>query len=170
VVKAKETAVYRLANIYKDKLLIEELIQLQKAILPLFIDLPKSKVAKVVRSLFDLTLSISDEALETRSKDLVDLCKYIIDWCEKESRSFLRMRIENKLAELYFRAQKYADSLEILKKLLYELKKKEDKILMVEAQLVEAKVYHALENLPKAKAALTSVKTTANSIYVVPTL
>ena len=42
--------------------------------------------------------------------------------------------------------------------------------MIVEAQLVESKVYHALENVPKAKAALTSVKTTANSIYVVPLL
>ncbi len=31
-------------------------------------------------------------------------------------------------------------------------------------------MYHSLENLPKAKAALTSVKTTANSIYVAPLL
>ena len=31
-------------------------------------------------------------------------------------------------------------------------------------------MYHALENVPKAKAALTSVKTTANSIYIVPLL
>jgi 26S proteasome regulatory subunit N6 len=80
------------------------------------------------------------------------------------------MRIENKLAEMYFRLQKYQDALDILKKLLSELKKKEDKILLVEAQLVESKVHHALENLPKAKAALTSVKTTANSIYVIPAL
>jgi 26S proteasome regulatory subunit N6 len=80
------------------------------------------------------------------------------------------MRIENKLADLYFKLEKYTNALEILKKLLAELKKKEDKQLMVEAQLIESKVYHALENLPKAKAALTSVKTAANSIYVVPLL
>jgi 26S proteasome regulatory subunit N6 len=36
--------------------------------------------------------------------------------------------------------------------------------------LVESKVFHALENLPKAKASLTAVKTTANSIYVNPSL
>jgi len=169
LVKAKETAVYRLASIYKEKGLIDDMINLQKAVLPLFIDMPKSKTAKIVRTLFDMTLS-TPSAIETKTKDLVDLCKYIIDWCEKESRSFLRMRIENKLADLYYRLQRYGDSLEVLKKLLYELKKKEDKILMVEAQLVESKVYHALENLPKSKAALTSVKTTANSIYVVPML
>jgi len=40
--------------------------------------------------------------------------------------------------------------------------------LLVESQLVESKVYHALMNINKAKAALTSVKTTANSIYIVP--
>lgn len=80
------------------------------------------------------------------------------------------MRIENKLAELYFKLEKYNDALQILNKLLFELKKKEDKGLLVEAQLIESKVYHALENWPKAKASLTSVKTTANAIYVIPML
>ena len=169
VVKLKESAVYKLAGIYKDKGLVDELISLQKALLPLFIDMPKSKTAKIVRTLFDLSLSIP-QAVEGKTQEMVGLCHYIIEWCEKESRSFLRMRIENKLGELYFRLNKFADALDVLRKLLYELKKKEDKILLVEAQLVESKVYHALENLPKAKAALTSVKTTANSIYVVPIL
>lgn len=131
----------------------------------MFIDIPKSKTAKIIRTLFDMTTKIEGINLA-----LVELCKFIIDWCEKESRSFLRMRIENKLAELYFKLEKFHDSLQLLNKLLYELKKKEDKQLLVEAQLVESKVYHALENLPKAKASLTSVKTTANSIYVVPLL
>ena len=52
----------------------------------------------------------------------------------------------------------------------YELKKKEDKQLLVESQLTESKVHHALLNVPKAKASLTAVKTTAHAIYVVPLL
>lgn len=72
--------------------------------------------------MFDLTTKI-----EGKNENLVELCKYIIEWCNKESRSFLRMRIENKLAELYFKPEKYNAALEILKKLTYELKRKEDK-------------------------------------------
>ena len=55
-IKAKETATYNLAAIYKEKGLIDELISLQKTILPLFIDFPKAKTAKIMRTLFDLTL------------------------------------------------------------------------------------------------------------------
>lgn len=136
-------------------------------ILPMYIDLPKSKTAKIIRTLFDKCLAFPGR---NRNEPLIELSKYVIEWCNKESRSFLRMKIENKLAELYFKQQKYNDALEVLGKLLYELKRKDDKQLIVESQLVESKVYHALENLPKSKAALTAVKTTANSIYVVPML
>ena len=57
-VKAKEIATYKLANIYKEKSLVDELIALQKSLLPLFIDLPKSKVAKIIRTLFDITTAL----------------------------------------------------------------------------------------------------------------
>lgn len=58
VIKAKETATYKLARILKDKGLIDELLELQKVILPLFIEFPKSKTAKITRTLFDLTMSV----------------------------------------------------------------------------------------------------------------
>ena len=164
-IRAKEKACYKLAAIFKEKGLVEDLINLTKTVLPLFVDFPKSKLAKITRTLFDLAMKV-----EGRYQELVELCEHIITWCEKENRSFLRMRIETNLADLNFKLQKYNEAITILSKLTYELKKKEDKQLLVESQLVESKVYHALENLPKAKAALTSVKTVANSIYVVPQL
>lgn len=139
VIKQKELATYRLAKILKEKGLVEELAELQRAILPLFVAFPKSKAAKITRSLFDLTLQV-DPASQVGANaqanfynKLVELARHIIAWCEAESRSFLRMRIETNLADLLFKQQKFADALEILNKLTHELKKKEDKQLLVES-------------------------------------
>jgi len=113
-----------LATIFSQKSLFDELIDLTKMVLPMYIDLPKSKTAKIIRTMFDMCLKFPGRH---RNDPLIDLSKYIIEWCTKESRSFLRMKIENKLADLYFKQQKYQDSLTILNKLLYELKRKDDK-------------------------------------------
>ena len=167
----KETATYRYARILQEKGLIDELIEFQKMLLPLFVDFPKSKSARITRAIFDQTMAI-DAQLQGPGyyEKVTGLCRHIQEWCIKESRSFLRMRIETNLADLLFKQEKYNDALEILRNLNYELKKKDDKQLLVESQLVESKVYHALLNTNKAKAALTAVKTTANSIYIVPLL
>ena len=103
-IKAKEQSAYKLAAIFSQKSLFNELIDLTKMVLPMYIDLPKSKTAKIIRTMFDMCLKFPGRH---RNDPLIDLSKYIIDWCTKESRSFLRMKIENKLAELYFKQQKY---------------------------------------------------------------
>lgn len=76
--------------------------------------------------------------------------------------------LEARLIGLYFDTGNYQAALADGSKLLKELKKLDDKNLLVEVQLLESKTYHALSNLPKARAALTSARTTANSIYVPP--
>jgi ABC-type nitrate/sulfonate/bicarbonate transport system substrate-binding protein len=52
-VRAKENAIYGLSGIYKSQGQFSELLQLTKWSLPNLLDMPKSKMAKIVRTLFD---------------------------------------------------------------------------------------------------------------------
>nr|NVI77792.1 regulatory particle non-ATPase 6 [Cucujiformia]NVI77820.1 regulatory particle non-ATPase 6 [Cucujiformia] len=94
--------------------------------------------------------------------------KECIEWAKEERRTFLRQSLEARLVALYFDTGMFSEALALGSALLKELKKLDDKNLLVEVQLLESKTYHALSNLPKARAALTSARTTANSIYCPP--
>uniref|UniRef100_G3NI22 Proteasome 26S subunit, non-ATPase 11b n=1 Tax=Gasterosteus aculeatus aculeatus TaxID=481459 RepID=G3NI22_GASAC len=100
----------------------------------------------------------------------VELCLECIEWAKTEKRTFLRQALEARLISLYFDTKRYQEALALGTQLLMELKKMDDKALLVEVQLLESKTYHALSNLPKARAALTSARTTANAIYCPPKL
>jgi 26S proteasome regulatory subunit N6 len=54
--------------------------------------------------------------------------------------------------------------------LLRDVKKLDDKLLLVEIHLIETKTHFAVEHMPKAKAALTACKTNANAIHCPPLL
>merc|ERR1712018_698620 len=126
----------------------------------------KAKAAKLVRGLVDMFLEM--ERSEPRGEREVQLCKECIEWAKEERRTFLRQSLESRLVGLYFETERYQEAIALGSILLKELKKLDDKNLLVEVQLLESKTYHALGNLPKARAALTSARTTANSIYVPP--
>ena len=87
-----------------------------------------------------------------------------------EKRTFLRQSLECRLVAVYHDNKNYQEALKLGGILLKELKKVDDKNLLVEVQLLESKTYHALSNLPRARAALTSARTTANSIYCPPAM
>merc|ERR1719460_999161 len=143
-----------------------DLIQKVRTILKF---MSKAKAAKLVRGLVDmfLEMKINRDPADSGENE-VQLCKECIEWAKEERRTFLRQSLESRLIGLYYDTNRFKDALALGGTLLKELKKLDDKNLLVEVQLLESQVYQALSNLPRARAALTSARTTANSIYVPP--
>ena len=100
----------------------------------------------------------------------ISVTKSCIEWAVSERRGFLRQNLETRLVSLYMQKQSYYEALGLINSLLKELKRLDDKLVLVEVQLLESKVYHALGNIAKGRAALTSARTSAASVYTPPLL
>jgi 26S proteasome regulatory subunit N6 len=161
----KEKAVYELTRAYCERKDYPAIVSFLEAS-TFFQKVNKAKCAKVVRQVLDIVCSLAPTAYDMQK----EICEKIVAWCQREKRSFLRQRVEAKLAAILFHQDLYADALELIDRLLSELKKIDDKQLLVETHLMESKIHFGLRNVPKAKAALTASRTCANSIYVSPNL
>ena len=161
----KERAIYDLTRAFCNT-------QQYKAVVPLlqdthfFSQVTKAKCARVVRAVLDMVCLEAPNELAMQA----EICQNIIDWCRTEKRTFLRQRVEAKLASIWVDEMDFGAALIIVDNLLPELKKLDDKQLLVEIHLLESKVHFGLRNTPKSKAALTASRTCANSIYVSPSL
>ena len=78
-----------------------------------------------------------------------ELVLEVISWCRAQKRKFLRLRVQCRLAELLHEKGAFAPCLAQVEELLSELKTMDDKNLLVDVFLTEAKAHHGLRNLPK---------------------
>jgi 26S proteasome regulatory subunit N6 len=165
VLKYKEQAALALLDLFVEQKQAEKIVDLTRKLRPFFGQVAKAKTAKLIRVVLDrVALIPNSEQVQ------IDLCLETIEWCLQEKRTFLRQRVQAKLASLYFHTQRYMESLAVLTELLKQVKKLDDKSLLLEIQLLECRVHLVLRNIPKARGALTSARTTANAIYVPPGL
>lgn len=142
-----------------------QIAALLRQLRPFFATIAKAKTAKIVRGLVDLLTEIpGTEEL------VVELCMEHIKWANEENRIVLRQRLEFKLAQTWYKLKNYKQALEMISKLIREVKKLDDKPMMVEVHLLESKINHGLSNLSKSRASLTAARTAANAIYCPPTL
>lgn len=164
VLQLQENAILELGKIYKILLQPQKLSQLLTDSRQLLGNFAKSKTAKIVRTLIEYFDNLTN-ALDVQ----IDATRKSIDWAVESKLSFLRQNLQLKLSDLLYQKHQYHEALKYINELLREYKKLDDKSSLVEVQLLESKIYHALRNIAKSKAALTSARTSANSIYC-PTL
>lgn len=160
-IRQKEQKILELGEAYKKEGKAKELADLIKVTRPFLSFLSKAKAAKLVRSLVDLFLD-----LEAETGIEVQLCKECIEWAKQEKRTFLRQSLEARLIALYFDTAMYTEALALGSQLLRELKKLDDKNLLVEVQLLESKTYHALSNLPKVRTILITFSIMVSYMYM----
>lgn len=152
LIRIKEKGILKLAELYKKEGMARELADLIKLTRSFLRLISKAKAAKLVRTLVDFFLD-----LEAGTGIEVQLCKECIEWAKQEKRTFLRQSLEARLVALYFDTGMYTEALALGSALLKELKKLDDKMLLVDVQLLESKTYHALSNLPKVSNAKKNV-------------
>jgi len=167
-VKEKESAILKLGAQYSKAENAEALGNLIKQSRSFLQCISKAKAAKLVRDLLDLYLEMHN--INTNNNTAVQLCLECIAWAQEDKRTFLRQALEARLVALYIDSKKYTEALQMGSRLVKELKKLDDKALLMEVQLFESRTYHALNNVPKSRAALTSARTTASGIYCPPKL
>ncbi|CDR97294.1 PCI domain containing protein, putative [Babesia bigemina] len=124
-----------------------------------FCVLPQAKTAKLVRSVL--------ERLSQEVKDLDVLYKVFSiyrGWCESKKRTFLGLRLDLKIAILLLLRRNYTAALSTLDRLQQEVKALEDKPLLLDIHLVQAKACLLVRNLVRMKIALSNAKNIASNI------
>jgi len=164
-IREYESALIGLGELYRDARKSQDLVDLVIKSRTVLSSFAKAKTAKLVRQLLDFF-----NAIPNTIDIQISVTKSCIEWATSERRSFLRQNLETRLVTLYMAKQSYYDALTLINSLLRELKRMDDKLVLVEVQLLESRVYHALGNIPKARAALTSARTSAASVYTPPLL
>ncbi|KAH7525213.1 hypothetical protein FEM48_Zijuj06G0201200 [Ziziphus jujuba var. spinosa] len=161
--RIKEQAITNISELLRQENRAEDLLNLLTRLRPFFKLIPKARTAKIVRAIIDAVAKIPG------TSDLqISLCKEMVQWTRAEKRTFLRQRVEARLAALLMENKEYSEALNLLSGLIREVRRLDDKLLLVDMDLLESKLHFSLRNLPKAKAALIDARTAANAIYVPP--
>ncbi|BAM41784.1 proteasome subunit [Theileria orientalis strain Shintoku] len=121
--------------------------------------LPQAKTAKMVRSIL--------ERLSQVVKDLNVLYKIFSiyrGWCDSKKRKFLGLRIELKLVVILILMRRFTEASKRLNALQNEVRLLEDKSLLLDVYLVQAKFYLLLRDFTKMKVFVSNAKNTSTNI------
>ena len=102
--------------------------------------------------------------------DIIKIVEEITKFCDETNNISMKSKIQTRLAEVYYLNQNYSKALDICNKVIFDLKRYEDNLGLIQLLLLESKIYYATNGISKAKASLTSVKTLVTKVYIEPKL
>ena len=102
--------------------------------------------------------------------EIVNISEEITKFCDETNNISMKSKIQTRLAEVYYIHENYSKALDICNKVIFDLKRYEDNLGLIQLLLLESKIYYATNGISKAKASLTSVKTLITKVYVEPKL
>eukprot|EP00047_Mylnosiga_fluctuans_P002775 m.225861 g.225861 ORF g.225861 m.225861 type:complete len:439 (+) comp11329_c0_seq1:71-1387(+) len=161
--KRKEAAILKQGKLLLKLHKTTELGQLILATRPFLDSLSKARGGQLFKNLLDFFLE-TPNAVEEK----VSICNDCIAWAQAEKRTFLRQSLEIRLVQLLLQARSFQSALARINPMLKELKRLDDKSLLVDVHLMESKAYYAVSNYPKSRAALVAARSLANGIYCPP--
>ncbi len=163
LVECQKDSIMELGQFYHDQKNTEKLLELISSARDIMKNaFAKSKTTRVIRDLIDF---VDDLGTENAVDLTIKVTNESIDWAIEQKRTFLRQSLQVRLSGLYYKKKNYQSALTLINKLIKEFRKLDDKSSLVEVQLLEAKTYFQLKNFAKARASLTSARTSANAIY-----
>lgn len=163
----REESLLALVEIYTASKSVDKIVSAVQEWIRVTGEEQKMAVARVLKLVLD-TVSEKDNS---KSKDIeLQVCQFIVEWAERESKNFLKNKMEVRLGSIFYQRGELKKARELADKLIKEAREVDDKLLLVESHLLESKLIYETRNWPKAKAALTASKAATNSIYIQPLL
>ncbi len=118
--------------------------------------------------LFQLLLTSVGQADDSERAIELQVSNQVLEWATKEKKEFLKTKLVVRVAEIYFIRGESRKAKDMIERVIGEAQAVDDKALLIEGELLEAKILATWEDWPKAKAALSSCRANCNKIYVAP--
>jgi 26S proteasome regulatory subunit N6 len=161
-IKKREDSLLKLGKLLSEAKELEQLKILIHDSRPFFSLVGAARSTMIIRNLIELCLKITGGDGNIK----IETCNIMIQWAKDQGRVYLRQALQARLVRLLNDLQCYTASTKLSNELITELKKVEDKDLIIQVHLENSKAYYALSSLGRAKTSLVAARTTANAIYV----
>lgn len=120
--------------------------------------------------LFQVFLNAVGSADDAQRAIELQVSNDVLLWATRENKAFLKTKLTVRVAEIYYLRGESRKAKEMIDPVITEAQTVDDKALLIESQLLEAKILASWQDWPKSKAALSSCRAAGAKIYVAPQL